>query len=540
MNVLLVEPNYKNKYPPMGLMKISTYHKNRNDSVWYFKGKMPEAQLAQLNIDRVYITTLFTFYYQRSVETIKYYCKRISPNQVYVGGIMATLMSDKLQADVAGCNILTGQLTDAAILGFEDHTNIDSLPLDYSILDEISYDYPAGDNYISYTTRGCPNHCSFCAVPILEPNYQFTNNIREQLHNVNTRFGEKRNLLLLDNNIFNLSVGELQELVSDLHAVGFTQKPTFYKHSPYDTYLAKRGNPHLHPKVLQKAIDYLNSLNTKIKNEDDKATFNQILRELSLSSDKGFYLSNEADTILAILHRNIHSRPLKRYIDFNQGLEAARITPEKMKVLSQLPLKPVRIAFDHYTPRSVENYRRAIRIAHEYGINNFSNYMLFNFDDTPDALWYRLKINIDLAQELHVSIFSFPMKYMPITRTDRKYIGPHWNIKYLQAISAVLNVTKGVVAQGSTFFNRAFGSNLDEYHRILLLPRDFIIYRSYYEEQGLTAQWDHLYQQMSDNDKAELLNVLTNSNYITTNKLVLDIIPFYDKAYEYKELKKRG
>ena len=540
MNILLVEPDYKNKYPPIGLMKISTYHKTRNDSVWFYKGKMPDAQWSQINIDRVYITTLFTFYYQKSVETVKYYCKRIAPDQIYVGGIMSTLMEAKLSKDIPGCNILTGQLTDASILGFEDHTNIDTLPLDYSILDEIAYDYPAGDNYISYTTRGCPNHCSFCAVPILEPNYQFTNNIRAQLQNVNQQFGEKRNLLLLDNNIFNLSVDKLQELVVDLQAIGFTKQPTFRKQSPYDIYLAKRDHPNLHSKVLKKAIEHLKSAESRIKNENDKPQYKQILQELSASENPGFYIFEHAEIIQSILHRNIKSRPLKRYVDFNQGLEAARITTEKMRVLSQLPLKPVRIAFDHYTPKAVENYRRAIRIAHNCGINNFSNYMLFNFDDTPDALWYRLKINIELAQELHISIFSFPMKYMPITRTDRNYIGPHWNKKYLQAISAILNVTKGVVAQGEEFFNRAFGASLEEYHRILFLPRDFIIYRSFYEQQGLTKRWDNIYCQMSDNDKAELLRVLDDPDSITTNKLVSEIVPFYNKNYEYKELKKRG
>ena len=38
--ILLIEPNYKNKYPPIGLMKISTYHKILGDEVRFYKGDL--------------------------------------------------------------------------------------------------------------------------------------------------------------------------------------------------------------------------------------------------------------------------------------------------------------------------------------------------------------------------------------------------------------------------------------------------------------------------------------------------------------------
>ena len=38
--VLLLEPNYKNKFPPIGLMKLATYFRLRGDEVVFYKGDL--------------------------------------------------------------------------------------------------------------------------------------------------------------------------------------------------------------------------------------------------------------------------------------------------------------------------------------------------------------------------------------------------------------------------------------------------------------------------------------------------------------------
>ena len=40
--ILLIEPGYKNKYPPIGLMKIATYHRMLGDDVIFHKGDIKE------------------------------------------------------------------------------------------------------------------------------------------------------------------------------------------------------------------------------------------------------------------------------------------------------------------------------------------------------------------------------------------------------------------------------------------------------------------------------------------------------------------
>ena len=53
------------------------------------------------------------------------------------------------------------------------------------------------------------------------------------------------------------------------------------------------------------------------------------------------------------------------------------------------------------------------------------------------------------------------MKYHPISDPEyfknRDYLGEHWNRKFIRAVQAVLNSTKGKIGNGVEFFEEAFG-----------------------------------------------------------------------------------
>jgi hypothetical protein len=175
-----------------------------------------------------------------------------------------------------------------------------------------------------------------------------------------------------------------------------------------------------------------------------------------------------------------------RIVDFNQGLDSRLASNEKMRKISEIAIRPLRIAFDHWSMRDI--YEQVVRTAAEHGINNLSNYLLYNFHDHPDELYHRMRLNVDLCEELGITVYSFPMKYHPIDDPDyfrnRDYIGePHWNRKFIRAIQAVLNSTHGKIGRGLTFFEAAFGKNIEEFHKILWMPEALIIQRYKYDKQ---------------------------------------------------------
>lgn len=576
--ILLIEPNYQNKYPPIGLMKISTYHKLLGDHVAFFKGDLsdllikiklnksnkalkrfdkrgvlPKLQpqieryirtkrLDSLSIilgqlpkrksekiefllrqiayssprnewDRIYITTLFTFYWKITIKTIEF-AKSIADNdRIRIGGIMASLLTNEILRET-GIKPQAGLLNTPGILDENVKLIVDELPLDYSIIDETDYDYPTKSAYFTYMTKGCTRKCSFCSVPKLEPTYTEKVAALDLFNQTKTKFGDQRNLMLMDNNV--LASPKFPEVIDEIIQMGFSKDSIYVEPNMLAITiqnLRKGINDHAYTRKAQKLIlDF----RKRVKG-DDQITYDKILEENRIDqSSKGNKktLIRAYKSIAPFYEKYRPKTQMKRYVDFNQGIDARYVNEENMALLGKIPIRPLRIAFDHIGIKNT--YIKAVELAVKNGINDLSNYVLYNFQDKPDDFYERLRINVDLGKRLGVKIFSFPMKYVPLfgeEAKDRKYIGKHWNRKYLRAIQCILNTTKGIVAPGYDFFEMSFGKDFSEFLEILILPESYIINRRFFERNGLRNKWREDYDCLDPDERSMVLEFVLQSQF---------------------------
>lgn len=422
-NILLVEPRYPTKFPPLGLMKLSTYHKMLGDRVHFVKGY--DSDVPYEYWDRVYITTLFTYHWKITVEDILFYKNMLhgDTTRIFVGGIMASLMPEELWRETGICPTV-GILDKPDMLGEDQAPIIDNLIPDYSLFEKVRHRYTLLDSYFGYLTRGCVNKCEFCGVPIIEPQFRDYQGIKSWVEAIDAVHGQKHHLVLFDNNI--VASKKFEAIVKDILDLGF---------------------------------------------------------------ERGAKLNNKL-----------------RYVDFNQGTDARRLKEWHFKLLAKIAMNPLRIAFDHVKLTRI--YSDKIRLAAKYGIEHLSNYILYNYDDTPEELWRRLKINIDFNREFGLQIYSFPMKYVPLKAKDRTYINePHWNWQFIRGVQRILNVTKGIVMTGEEFFYRAFGESEEEFIRILHMPEHMLMTRGRVPGAA-EIDWVTKFESLTSAEKKELLSLL--------------------------------
>ena len=517
--ILLVEPDYKNKFPPLGLMKIATYHRNKGDNVEFYKGEAPYTQI--ISKDRVYITTLFTFHYDITIKCISHYSKYLNSDSIFIGGIAATLLASDFKKDTAVGNVIQGQLFNSRALGYEDNQNIDALPLDYDILDDIFYRYPAGDNYFVHTTRGCPRRCEFCAVRILEPEFKTTNDILDQVRRVDQIYGQKRNLFVMDNNV--LCSPKLREIIEDIRSLGFTGEASYIWPNQFEQMLGKIKRRKKfgvdYSKQLFETIDLLETFSNRLKRYPKvHSELDEVINLIKQSDKVDETLQTHSVFLSAVVEKYRSKTKMIRYVDFNQGIDARLINEQNIKILSTIPIRPFRLAYD--STRDTDIFSRATELAIENNVRHFSNYILYNWEDKPEDLWIRLNKAVSLYNGNGglISGFSFPMKYSPIDKKDRTYIGRYWNRKYLSAVNVIINVTNGVVAKEKDFFNEAFGSNTAEFLEILNMPDELIRFRFFFKGNGLIDYWKALFHSLSKDEKKYLLDVLWEYK---TNKSVM-------------------
>lgn len=160
----------KNKFPNLALMKISAWHKQKDDTVEWWEPLE--------SYDRVYSSKVFDF----------------TPEDPY-------LPPDTIKGGT-GYGDLKKELP----------PEIDEMKPDYSI-------YPECDYAVGFLTRGCPNKCPWCYVPKKEGQIRPYRTWKEVVRE------DTNKLVLMDNNILacQYGVNQLRELAETNYKIDLNQ-----------------------------------------------------------------------------------------------------------------------------------------------------------------------------------------------------------------------------------------------------------------------------------------------------------------------------
>lgn len=155
LKILCVWPHYYNQYPPLGLLKLSAYHRLRGDIVQLVRPPV----VPGFTPDIIYITSLFTYAWEKVKEAAEFYRHLFPRSPIVLGGIYASLMPEHAQEEIKPDYVWQGIVPE-----------LEEILPDYSLV-------PNWNGSIIFTSRGCIRKCPFCAVPILEPHFVYRSSV---------------------------------------------------------------------------------------------------------------------------------------------------------------------------------------------------------------------------------------------------------------------------------------------------------------------------------------------------------------------------
>ena len=340
----------------------------------------------------------------------------------------------------------------------------------------------------------------------------------------------------MDNNV--LASEQLPKIIEDIRSCGFVPGAKYIAPNQYQIAIRNLRLGLNDRAYIRKAWKLLKQLNDQKSLSEDVRTRIYQLREQNgllsvLTCTKEALVRTYKDFSRYFEQKYSKQKGRLRYVDFNQGVDARLFDDEKVALLAQIPVRPLRIAFDDV--KTEPAYTKALKLSVEHGMKDFSNYLLYNFKDKPVDLYHRMKVNVQLCEDLGVSIYSFPMKYHPIRDEhshDRDYIGEHWNRKYIRAVQAVLNATKGKIGRGVSFFEKAFGRTEEEYMELLIMPETFLLFRFFFEHLGYTSKWREAMSTLTAEEREIIMpiifrNKFTDEEICSVSEKLQYVLSFY-------------
>lgn len=455
MRILLVEPDYRHGsasfvksatapdakkrddeslwYPPIGLLKLSTFHKRRKDEVKFVIGRdkaaVKEEDLFshELLWDRIYITTLFTFDWKNVIETIEFYKKAVgnSVHKIFVGGIMASIIPQDIFEET-GIQPIIGTLNEPGKIGLPGDEEIDSLPPDYDILDNRIY--AINDTYYAHATRGCKRKCPWCGVNDVEPEYCNYIDIKPSILEMRELYGDKSRLKLMDNNV--LASPQLEQIVNDLVELGYG-----------------RGQKTNEPIPKTRVIDFNQGLEATHINEDNIALIEQLhIKPMRIAFDRLAYRDTYINAVTIAKRHGF--KEFSNYMLYNE-----KDTPRDLYERLIINININRTWKEETGSKSAAIYSYPMRFAPIK-------------DDSPE----RLNRSRDYVP--------------PPPPRDIDYLNDaRWTKRFTRNIEIIKGASHGAISPTPSLALRAIGENYEEFIANMYMPEELLRNRDRHEKR---------------------------------------------------------
>ena len=89
-HILLVEPNYYSQFPPIGLLKLSTYEKQKGNTTELVR----KLESPSKKPDKIYITSLFTWAWRPVWQSVRKYKALYPEAETHLGGIYTSILPE--------------------------------------------------------------------------------------------------------------------------------------------------------------------------------------------------------------------------------------------------------------------------------------------------------------------------------------------------------------------------------------------------------------------------------------------------------------